>query len=254
MAVLSVGRYVHINTTCKKPIDRPRPAPLARSESVCLPPLQLEIETGDGTGLELYLAASLLQLRGDAAVASVPFVHPTSGDVLCFNGEVFGGLDVGPGCNDGEALLQALTVTEGEGWAGPWARREGRCAAQSKGTWDGQARCKGGTAVRGARPEAFDLLSSMQPCARSFFCPLLYASGCVWACCAFDLLSSMQPCARSFFCPLLYARPQGRRRAAPAVALAAAVPNPVALCTSARRRSADAAALPTAVLQTCHAC
>mmetsp|Transcript_29082 Transcript_29082/g.86108 ORF Transcript_29082/g.86108 Transcript_29082/m.86108 type:complete len:693 (-) Transcript_29082:89-2167(-) len=109
---------------------------LGRRGPDCYGEVRLEIETGDGTGLELYLAASLLQLRGDAAVASVPFVHPTSGDVLCFNGEVFGGLDVGPGCNDGEALLQALTVTEDvprllSKLRGPWSLLFWHAASQT---------------------------------------------------------------------------------------------------------------------------
>lgn len=54
----------------------------------------------------LLLAASLLQLRGAHRVCP-PLVAP-SGSVVCFNGEIFGGLDIEPGANDGEQLLEAL--------------------------------------------------------------------------------------------------------------------------------------------------
>lgn len=58
-------------------------------------------------GLELHLAASLLQLRGVHA-ACAPLHAPHSGSVLCFNGEIFGGLLVPAGSNDGDVLLEAL--------------------------------------------------------------------------------------------------------------------------------------------------
>jgi len=54
----------------------------------------------------LHLAASLLQLRGNRRSTS-PLVD-SQGNVLCFNGEVFAGLDIAPGGNDGKALLEAL--------------------------------------------------------------------------------------------------------------------------------------------------
>ncbi len=50
---------------------------------------------------------SLLQLRG-TTLSRNPLQHPASGSILLFNGEVFGGLDVSPGANDGQTLLQAL--------------------------------------------------------------------------------------------------------------------------------------------------
>jgi asparagine synthetase B (glutamine-hydrolysing) len=56
--------------------------------------------------LSLHMAASLLQLRG-----SSPSTSPLSdaqGNTLCFNGEVFSGLDIPQGGNDGKALLAAL--------------------------------------------------------------------------------------------------------------------------------------------------
>lgn len=56
--------------------------------------------------LLLHLAASLLQLRGSSAAGS-PLVDG-AGNVLCFNGEVFGGLHVPPAANDAACLLDAL--------------------------------------------------------------------------------------------------------------------------------------------------
>jgi hypothetical protein len=56
--------------------------------------------------LLLQLAASLLQLRGSSPSTSP--LQDSSGNVLCFNGEVFGGLDVPDGGNDGKCLLAAL--------------------------------------------------------------------------------------------------------------------------------------------------
>jgi hypothetical protein len=62
----------------------------------------------------LLLAASLLQLRGARAVRP-PLVAPATGGVLCFNGEIFEGLPVGCGDNDGERLLEALERADAEG-------------------------------------------------------------------------------------------------------------------------------------------
>ncbi|KAG2486956.1 hypothetical protein HYH03_014453 [Edaphochlamys debaryana] len=73
----------------------------------------------------LTLVASLLQLRG-AQPGACPWVGPR-GHVLCFNGEVFGGLEVPPGANDGERLLEALAAAGDEvprllsALRGPWA-------------------------------------------------------------------------------------------------------------------------------------
>eukprot|EP00198_Chlamydomonas_reinhardtii_P011513 XP_001700850.1 predicted protein [Chlamydomonas reinhardtii] len=73
----------------------------------------------------LRLTATLLQLRGRH-----PCVSPSiseQGHVLCFNGEIFGGLDVPPGTNDGARLLRELAaagdaVPEVLGpIRGPWA-------------------------------------------------------------------------------------------------------------------------------------
>lgn len=56
--------------------------------------------------LSLYMAASLLQLRGDSPSTSP--LQDSDGNVLCFNGEIFTGLDIPAGGNDGKALLAAL--------------------------------------------------------------------------------------------------------------------------------------------------
>ncbi|KAI8466953.1 MAG: asparagine synthase-domain-containing protein [Monoraphidium minutum] len=59
-----------------------------------------------GRPATLLLAASLLQLRGAHRVRTP--LAAASGGVLCYNGELFGGLPLPPGANDGEALLAAL--------------------------------------------------------------------------------------------------------------------------------------------------
>jgi asparagine synthetase B (glutamine-hydrolysing) len=68
---------------------------------------------GGGT---LLLASSLLQLRGAEPVRT-PLAAP-GGGVLCFNGQVFGGLDVPPGANDGQLLLDALEAAAPAGERG----------------------------------------------------------------------------------------------------------------------------------------
>ncbi|KAK3282635.1 hypothetical protein CYMTET_9632 [Cymbomonas tetramitiformis] len=85
-----------------------------------------------GADAKLHLLGGLLQLRGDAASA-MPLMD-SSGNMLLFNGEIFGGLSVPPGENDAEALLRALgpddtcaTRASGEvlsilsALRGPWA-------------------------------------------------------------------------------------------------------------------------------------
>jgi len=60
-------------------------------------------------GADIRLGGSLLQLRG-AAPSAAPLVD-AEGNVLCFNGEVFGGLPgLGRRDNDASALLQALAT------------------------------------------------------------------------------------------------------------------------------------------------
>jgi len=78
-----------------------------------------------GGGASCLLVASLLQLRG--AADEPPLRRADDGSLLCFNGEVFGGLDVPDGLNDGAALLRALTTAGAAVPAvlssvrGPWA-------------------------------------------------------------------------------------------------------------------------------------
>lgn len=57
----------------------------------------------------LHLSSSLLQLRGSSAVPA-PHHHPTTRNILLWNGEIFGGLDIPPGQNDGSLLLEALST------------------------------------------------------------------------------------------------------------------------------------------------
>ena len=103
------------------------------------------------SGLTLHLTASLLQLRGNnnnssnnsssstdqqTLAALPPLTHALSGDVLAFNGEVFGGqLNVSAGVSDAVCLLDALAATTAStggggvmsvpcvlsGLRGPWA-------------------------------------------------------------------------------------------------------------------------------------
>lgn len=61
---------------------------------------------GTPCNLSLHLAASLLQLRGTSPSTSP--LQDINGNVLCFNGEVFSGLNIPEGGNDGKALLAAL--------------------------------------------------------------------------------------------------------------------------------------------------
>lgn len=74
--------------------------------------------------LELTFTSSVLHLRGQQ-VTKQPLVSG-SGDVLCWNGEIWQGLDVQDDENDGVALLEAL-IAEERVWdvmgklEGPWA-------------------------------------------------------------------------------------------------------------------------------------
>lgn len=79
---------------------------------MCLPVKQVQVDTSTGQRLQLHFAASLLQLRG-SQLAAVPLLDADSADCLCFNGEVFGGLNVPEGHNDGVVLFQALRQAPG---------------------------------------------------------------------------------------------------------------------------------------------
>ena len=74
---------------------------------------QVNLTSANGTGLRLTFSATLLQLRGCHRPASIPLRDQPSGDILCFNGEIFGGLHIQAGMNDGEALLEALVNSSG---------------------------------------------------------------------------------------------------------------------------------------------
>lgn len=65
-------------------------------------------DAATGSCGRLVFAASVLQLRGSQACTSP--VTDDHGNVLCFNGEVFGGLDVAPGRSDTLCLLAALSA------------------------------------------------------------------------------------------------------------------------------------------------
>ncbi|KAH7915329.1 asparagine synthase-domain-containing protein [Hygrophoropsis aurantiaca] len=64
---------------------------------------------GDDFGLDLDLFASELRLRGDAPVVQP---HEQGGDVFCWNGEIFEGLEVSENENDGTKLFEAIRSLE----------------------------------------------------------------------------------------------------------------------------------------------
>ncbi|KAK9788308.1 hypothetical protein WJX73_010668 [Symbiochloris irregularis] len=72
-------------------------------------------------------AASLLQVRGAEPISSSSLpLADKAGSVLLFNGELFGGLNVAAGCNDGQALLHELCHSDDPAHMlsrllGPWA-------------------------------------------------------------------------------------------------------------------------------------
>jgi len=82
-----------------------------------------KVELGDSSSL--FIAGSVLQLRGEAAVPS-PLLDDRTGHILAFNGEVFGGLHVSDGQNDSTALFGALLEATSvplilSQLRGPWA-------------------------------------------------------------------------------------------------------------------------------------
>jgi asparagine synthetase B (glutamine-hydrolysing) len=66
-----------------------------------------------GVGAALHLGASVLHLRGAKDECTPQPAVDAEGNLLCFNGEVWGGLEVGEGCSDTLAVLQALTAARG---------------------------------------------------------------------------------------------------------------------------------------------
>ncbi|PPQ98886.1 hypothetical protein CVT24_003517 [Panaeolus cyanescens] len=79
--------------------------------------IKLSIPHGDSQGdasqyryIELYFYGSELRLRGTSYV-SQPHIDEQSGNVFCWNGEVFEGLEVSPDENDGSKLFSKLCQT-----------------------------------------------------------------------------------------------------------------------------------------------
>lgn len=60
----------------------------------------------------MHLAGSLLQLRGES-MSDMPIVDPW-GNVLIFNGEVYGGLEIHASENDGQILSNALSYARND--------------------------------------------------------------------------------------------------------------------------------------------
>ena len=98
------------------------------------PDAQAEVVVGElhTTGFELHLTAAVLHMRGDACRPQP--LRSDAGDVLLWNGEIFGGgVAVGVGESDTERLLSALMQAAGAGGGddavpqllgslrGPWA-------------------------------------------------------------------------------------------------------------------------------------
>lgn len=73
---------------------------------------QTSYETPSSGAIDLRFFASELHLRGDVPI-SQPHLSP-NGTVLCYNGEVFDGMDVAPTENDGVKLFEVLCQTTSE--------------------------------------------------------------------------------------------------------------------------------------------
>ncbi|KAI0249563.1 asparagine synthase-domain-containing protein [Lactifluus subvellereus] len=72
---------------------------------------QITVQSDHEATVHLDFFASELRLRGDAPVAQ-PHIHEI-GDILCWNGEIFEGLDIRPEENDGIKLSSAMSRLEG---------------------------------------------------------------------------------------------------------------------------------------------
>ena len=88
-------------------------APLTRRGPDCYGRHDLSLN-----GHVVSFAASLLQLRGTNR-STVPIRSSSSDDVLLFNGEIFEGLEMEEGENDGQALLRALESSSSSSEEGP---------------------------------------------------------------------------------------------------------------------------------------
>lgn len=86
--------------------------------------LHLQVAAPTAAPLAFTFGASLLQLRGSEPLLE-PVHRDAAGNILLWNGEIFGGLGVPPGANDGAALLAALqgadVPTVLSSLHGPWA-------------------------------------------------------------------------------------------------------------------------------------
>ncbi|KAL0575130.1 hypothetical protein V5O48_006834 [Marasmius crinis-equi] len=80
-----------------------------QSHAITLPDSNKEsVDRSSSPGISLEFFASELRLRGDSPVIQP---HEKDGDILCWNGEVFGGMDIAPQENDGVKVFEALRGT-----------------------------------------------------------------------------------------------------------------------------------------------
>jgi hypothetical protein len=112
----------------QQPAAAPLPAAFAPGLARRGPDAAGALRVPAAPGARLLLAASLLQLRGGGGGGAAPPLAAPSGSVLAFNGEIFGGLPVPRGANDGACLLAALEAAPADGvpallsaLRGPWA-------------------------------------------------------------------------------------------------------------------------------------
>lgn len=122
----------------------------------------IQISVGDSQqSLELTFTSSVLHLRGQKVTVQ-PLVSET-GDVLCWNGEVWQGLNLQDDENDGVKLLEALTGNGDvwkvmEGIEGPWAMVY--FSSKDKKLWFGRDCLGRRSLVRKSVPESRELLLS----------------------------------------------------------------------------------------------
>jgi asparagine synthetase B (glutamine-hydrolysing) len=87
--------------------------------------ITLTLPTKDNRQVVLIFTSSVLHLRGQEVTVQ-PLVSP-SGNILCWNGEIWKGLTITETENDGVKLLDALSSSRGQVWRvmerveGPWA-------------------------------------------------------------------------------------------------------------------------------------
>ncbi|KAL0019585.1 hypothetical protein WJX79_003455 [Trebouxia sp. C0005] len=121
-----------IATISKLEADQVNVVPLSERLSASARSASLHRRGPDSWGIEqvalgptanLQIQGSLLQLRG--STAGVTPIKDGQGNLLVLNGEIFGGLDIAPKCNDSQGLLQALSAGKAPDvfncLRGPWA-------------------------------------------------------------------------------------------------------------------------------------